>query len=219
MPKLSFDKLDEPFSEDEKNSPPKNKHEKPLPDFDLEEPFVEDVNQVSAPPNLNEAEWQATSEALARQAEIRKKIGLEALKIGSERERGQDREVLPKEEKSEALIEKDRQEALVKLATGIMTNESAEDMKAYMADYIQNLPHNKYILASMFRSIFERKLKDMVDTFVVDLMAEDKLPDLAVINEVESKIFEYLDQEAEKRRVKPARGAQEPFFKLTGSDE
>ncbi len=219
MPKSSFEKLDEPFSENGGDQPSKNKPEKPLPDFDLDEPFAEDTGLEQAALNLDEAEWQAASEALARQAEIRKQIELEALKIGSERERGQDREVWPKEEESEAQIEKDRQAALVKLADGIMTNESAENIQAWISDYIQNLPQNKYILASMFRSIFEQKLKDMVDTYVVDLMAEDKSPDLASINEVESKIFEYLDQEAKRRKVKPVSGSQEPFFKLTGTDE
>lgn len=113
MPKLSFEKLDEPFSENMDDQPSKNKQEKPLPDFDLDEPFAEDTGLEQAVSNLDEAEWQAVSESLARQAEIRKQIELEALKIGSERERGQDREVWPKEEKSEAHLEKDRQEALV----------------------------------------------------------------------------------------------------------
>lgn len=219
MPKLSFEKLDEPFSEDESQRSFKIKPEKPLPDFDLDEPFAEDTGLESSASNLSDAEWQATSEALARQAEIRKKIELEALKIGSERERGQDREVLPSEEKPEAQIEKDRKSALLKLATGIMTNESAEYSKACMDDYIQNLPKNKYILASMFRSIFEQKLQGIVESYVVDLMAEDKLPDLLTIDEAENKIFEYLDKETEKKKVKQAGNINDPFFKLTGTDE
>lgn len=219
MAKLSFEKLDEPFIEDGSRGLRKTNPEKPLPDFDLDEPFAEDTGLESSASNLNDAEWQAASEALARQAEIRKRIELEALKIGSERERGQDREVLPLEEESEAQIEKDRKSALLKLATGIMTNESAEYLKASMADYIKNLPQNKYILASMFRSIFEQKLQDMVEPFVVDLMAEDKLPDPSMMDEVDQKIFEYLDKEAEKRRVKRSGNVNDPFFKLTGTDE
>lgn len=116
MPKSSFEKLDEPFSENGGDQPSKNKPEKPLPDFDLNEPFAEDTGLEQAALNLDEAEWQAASEALARQAEIRKQIELEALKIGSERERGQDREVWPKERESEAQYRKRQASSACKIS-------------------------------------------------------------------------------------------------------
>lgn len=222
MRKSSFEKLDEPFSKDADPGLPKTKPEKLLPDFDLDEPFAEDTGLESSASNLNDAEWQVTSEALARQAEIRKqieRIRLKALMFDSEAESGQNLEELSSEEESEAQIEKDRKSALLKLATGIMTNESPEYLKASMADYIKNLPQNKYILASLFRSIFEQKLQDIVDPFVVDLMAEDKLPDLYMMEQVDQKIFGYLDKEIEKRRVKRSGNANDPFFTLTGTDE
>ncbi|MDD5437583.1 MAG: hypothetical protein PHC70_00335 [Patescibacteria group bacterium] len=164
-----------------------------LPEYDLDEPFVEE--NVAGLSEKDRRRIELINSMVEQEASDTEKSPPPVMEVETTAEE--------REEK--------RKQALLKIAWSEVTGQEGKDIEHSWKDYFNSLPDEKMsMLSALHPAMFKKIVKDALEPKLVDLMAEDKQPTLADVEEIEPAVLEKFKQELSRRKSQPPKAGD--FF-------
>jgi hypothetical protein len=161
-----------------------------LPDFDLDEPFAEDAKEVPLQKDLTE--------------KARHRIELINSMVENEAVTEKSPPPVFEGESSDEERESLRKQSLLEIAWSEVTGQGGKDIEASWKNYFNLLPNEKMsLLSALTPASFKQIVKKTMEPKLVDLMAEDRPPTIADIEEIEPSILKQFEDELKKRKSEP----------------